>query len=452
VFGIAATSVFALSFDSTLVPIALRDIGKGVGETTPSHLSWISTTYTIAMAASVVAIGRIGDRTGRRRVFLIGFSLFVTGALVAGTATTFNQVLLGRVVQGLGSACVFPSSLGLVLAAWPAHEATRVIAAWTAVGGVAGAIGPAAGSALVDGLGWRSAFLVHVVIGVPALVLARSVLVETERQRDRTLPDMVGSLLVAVLLGLLALVLAQQRTWGFSDSRIVVALIMIVIIVPLLVWRCARHPAPVVEPHMLRLRTYRRMVVLCVFVAGAIFANFVMMPQYLGAVWNYSTFKIGMAIVPFSIAASITAVWCGRVSSRLDEKWILALGVTIMGASMAWLALVPDESPDYWTEFFPAIIATGVGGWGMALAMLNSVGARELDNSNYGVGMGILMTSRQVGSLAGVATAFGILGDTELSSVTAIDRVRQVWLLLIPVFIVSAIATMRLPARGPRHA
>ena len=159
-----------------------------------------------------------------------------------------------------------------------------------------------------------------------------------------------------------------------------------------------------------------------------------------------------MAIVPFSIAASIAAVWCGRLATRLDEKWILVLGVTIMAASMAWLAFVPDETPNYWTEFFPAIIATGVGGWGMALAMLNSVGARELDNSNYGVGMGILMTSRQVGSLAGVATAFGILGDVELTSATAIDRIRQVWLLLIPVFVVSALATVRLPARRQRHS
>jgi predicted MFS family arabinose efflux permease len=188
-----------------------------------------------------------------------------------------------------------------------------------------------------------------------------------------------------------------------------------------------------------------------VFVAGAIFANFVMMPQYLGTVWGYSTFRVGMAIVPFSIAASITAVWGGRVSSRLDEKWLLALGITIMAAAMVWLAFVPDETPDYWTEFFPAIIATGVGGWGMALSMLNCVGARELDNSNYGVGMGILMTMRQVGSLAGVATAFGILGDIALTSASAIDRIRQVWLLLIPVFLVSAVATMRLPARQ-RHS
>jgi len=451
VFGSAATAVFALSFDSTLIPIALRDIGRGVGETTPSHLSWVSTTYTIALAASVVAIGRIGDRTGRRRIFLIGFALFLVGALVAGTATTFNQVLAGRAIEGLGAACVFPSSLGLVLAAWPANQATRAIAAWTAVGGVAGAIGPAVGSALVDGLGWRSAFLVHLVIGIPALLVARRVLVETELHHESSLPDMVGSLLVAVVLGSMALVLAQARTWRLSDDRIVAALVLIAITLPLLAWRCTRHPAPVVEPHMLRLRTYRRTVVLCVFVAGAIFANFVMMPQYLGTVWGYSTFRVGMAIVPFSIAASITAVWGGRVSSRLDEKWLLAMGITIMAAAMAWLAFVPDETPDYWTEFFPAIIATGVGGWGMALSMLNCVGARELDNSNYGVGMGILMTSRQVGSLAGVATAFGILGDIELTSASAIDRLRQVWLLLIPVFLVSAAATLRLPARQ-RHS
>ena len=125
VFASAATAVFALSFDSTLIPIALRDIGNGVGETTPSHLSWISTTYTIALAASVVAIGRIGDRTGRRRIFLIGFTLFLVGALVAGTATTFAQVLVGRAIEGLGAACVFPSSLGLVLAAWPARSALQ---------------------------------------------------------------------------------------------------------------------------------------------------------------------------------------------------------------------------------------------------------------------------------------------------------------------------------------
>jgi EmrB/QacA subfamily drug resistance transporter len=451
VFSVAATSIFALSFDSTLVPIALSDIGDGVGQTTPSHLSWISTTYTIAMAASVVAVGRIGDRTGRRRTFLIGFSLFVAGALVIGTATTFAQVLAGRVVQGTGSAFVFPSSLGLVLATRRADEATRVIAAWTAVGGVAGAIGPSAGAALVDGLGWRSAFLVHVIIGVPALVMARRVLVDTEHHREGSLPDMVGSLLVAILLGLVALLLAQGRAWGISDERVIAAIVSSAVALPLLVWRCRTHPAPVIEPRMLRLRTYRRTTLLCVLVAGGIFANFAMMPQFLGRVWQYSTFGVGMAIVPFSIAASFAAVSCGRIARRVDEKWMLLVGITIMAASIVWLRFVPDDSPDYWTEFFPAIIATGIGGWGFALSMLNSIGVRELDNSNYGVGMGILMTSRQVGSLAGIATAFGILGNRALSVAGALDQLRDVWVFLMPVFGVAIVATLRLPAR-PRVA
>ena len=447
IFGVAATSIFALSFDSTLVPIALSDIGEGVGQTSPSHLSWISTTYTIAMAATVVAVGRIGDRTGRRRTFLIGFLLFVVGALVVGTATTFAQVLIGRVVQGTGSAFVFPSSIGLVLAARPAEDATRAIAAWTAVGGVAGAIGPSAGAALVDGIGWRSAFLVHGIIGVPALVMARRVLVDTERRRDSSMPDMVGSVLVAVLLGLVALLLAQGRSWGWSDERVVGACVLIVITLPLLVWRCRTHPAPVIEPRMMRLRTYRRTTVLCVLVAGGIFANFVMMPQFLGRVWQYSTFGVGMAIVPFSVAASFAAVSCGRIARRVDEKWLLLFGVTVMTASIVWLRVVPDETPNYWTEFFPAIIATGIGGWGFSLSMLNSIGVRELDNSNYGVGMGIMMTSRQVGSLAGIATAFGILGNAPLTVLGALDQLRDVWVFLMPVFALAIVAILRLPAR-----
>ena len=134
-----------------------------------------------------------------------------------------------------------------------------------------------------------------------------------------------------------------------------VSLALIAIALPLLAWRCARHPAPVVEPQMLRLRTYRRTVVLCVFVAGAIFANFVMMPQFLGTVWNYSTFRVGMAIVPFSSRLDHCRVGWSR-GPRLDEKWLLRSGITIMAAAMVWLAFVPDETPDYWTEFFPAII------------------------------------------------------------------------------------------------
>lgn len=452
VFCVAAISIFMMSFDSTLIPIALTDIGRGVGETEPSNLSWISTTQTIAMAAAVVAVGRIGDRTGRRQIFLFGLACYVVGMLVGGTATTFGQVLAGRSLSGIGAACVFPSSLGLVLAAWPAGETTRVISAWTAVGAVAGAVGPSLGSGLVDWLGWRSAFLLHVFTVAPAIVVARRVLPDTERRRNAALPDMAGVVLVAVLLGSLALCLAQGRHWGLADRRIHIAVALMAVSLPLLVHRCRTHAAPVVEPRMLRLPTYKWIVLLCIVVAAGIFANYVVMPQYLSRVWGYRTFGVGLAIVPFSVGASIAAVLLGRLSKRVDEKWILLSGLALIAASSVWLATMTAATPNYWVGFFPGLVGSGIGGWAAALSMLNSIGARDLDNSNYGVGMGVLMTSRQVGSLFGVATSLGYLGTAALPAAAMRDHIHTIWLWLVPVFVAGMVGALALPGRGSIRA
>lgn len=448
VFAIAAISVFMMSFDSTLIPIALFDIGAGVGVKSPAHLSWISTTQTIAMAACVVAVGRIGDRIGRRRIFMFGLGMYVIGALIGGTSNTLAQLLVGRTVQGAGAACVFPSSLGLVLAAWPEDETTRAITAWTAVGAVAGALSPSVGSAMVDHWSWRSTFLVHLVTVLPALFFARKVLPDTSRRSDASLPDMVGVVLVALFLGPLALTLAQVREWGLGDTKIQLALLLAVLVLPLLVWRCRTHPAPVVEPRMLHLRTYRLVMGLCIVVATGIFANYVMMPQYLKHVWGYDTFGVGMAIVPFSVSASLAALGVGRLAKRYDEKWILIAGLAVMGGSTVWLAVATGSNASYWAAFLPGVIGTGVGGWAAALSMLNSLGARDLDNTNYGVGVGVLMTARQVGSLTGIATTLGFLGTAGLTAADAESRIHTVWWWLTPLFFVGIAASLAIPGRA----
>ena len=448
VFSVAAIAVFIMSLDSTLIPIALGDIGEGVGETAPSRLSWLVTTYAIAMASSVVAVGRIGDRTGRRRTFLVGLSLFVGASALGAASTELWMLIVVRAIQGVGAAFVFPSSLGLVLAAWPPGQTTRVITTWTAVGAVAGAIGPTAGSALVQGPGWRFAFLIHVVFGLPALVRGRRVLIDTERRTDTTPPDPVGVLLVATTLGAAALALAQGRAWGWGDPRVVVALVLVATVGPVFWWRNGRHPAPVVEPAMLALRTYRVAAALSVLLAAGIFANFVMLPQFLAGVWGYGTFRVGLAIAPFSVAATASALLAGRWSRRIDERRLTAAGIATVLGSVLWLRFVPDTSPDYWVEFFPAVVAAGAGGWGLALGMLNSVGARDLDDSNYGVGVAILLTARQVGSLAGVATAFGLLGATALTEGDLLGRLHEVWLFTAAVLFAALLTSLAIPPRS----
>jgi EmrB/QacA subfamily drug resistance transporter len=449
VFSIAAAAVFLMSFDSTLVPIALGKIGEGVHRTAPSQLSWIVTTYTIAMASTLVAVGRIGDRKGRRTTFMIGLALFTTGSIVGGCAVGYWMVLLGRVIQGLGAAFVFPSSLALVLAVWPKDESTRVIAMWTAVGAVAGALGPSVGTGLVDWLGWRSAFLVHVPVAVLAFVRTFGVRVDTEKVAVGSFPDVLGIVLAAFTLGATALVLAQGRSWGFDDPAVLTSIATVAVLGPVVWWRCNHHPAPIVEPRLFRLRTYRRCALLSIVIPAGIFANFAMMPRFLQRVWGYDTFGAGMAIVPFSVAASLTAIGVVRVAKRLDERSILLFGLVLMVATMIFLRLVPTEEPQYWTHFFPAVLGAGVGGWGIGLSMMNGIGARDLDGTNYGVGVAILMTARQCGALAGIATAFGILGDTSEAGRAALDQLHEVWLFLIPLFLVALVLAWRIPRRAP---
>jgi EmrB/QacA subfamily drug resistance transporter len=448
VFSVAATAVFLLSLDSTLVPIVLTDIGRGTGRTAPSQLSWIVSTYTIAMASTLVAVGRIADRKGRRSTFLIGLALFLGGSALGGIAQEFWHVLVARGVQGIGAAFVFPSSLALVLAVWPKQETTRVIAMWTAVGAVAGSLGPSCGSWFVDTFGWRSVFLIHLPIGTLALIRAATLRVDTERHEHESLPDVFGMVLVAVLLGAAALALAQGRTWGWTDTRTLGAIGVALLSAPVLWRRCLHHESPVFDPAIFRMRTYRRIAVLSVVIPAGIFANYVMFPQYLGRVWGYSTFEIGMAIVPFSVAASVSAIAVVRIARRVDERTILVGGMLMMIAAVLYLRLVPGTEPNYWTEFLPAVVLSGIGGWGIGLAIINGLGARDLDDSNYGSGVAILMTGRQCGSLAGVATAFGILGETSLQGAEAREQLHDVWSLLVVVFVGAALLALRVPRRG----
>lgn len=447
VFSIAGVAVFLMSLDSTLIPIALTDIGGGVGRSAPSQLSWIVSVYTICMASSLVAVGRVADRKGRRTTFLIGLGLFLFGCAIGGLAQSYAMVLSARAVQGVGAAFVFPSSLALVLAVWPPGQTTKVIAMWTAVGAIAGSLGPSLGSWFVDALGWRAAFLVHLPIGGIALIRALLLRIDTDRQESGSFPDLVGMAMVAAILCATALALSQVRTWGASDPRFVAAVVVAVVLAPMLWRRCHRHPAPIVEPQLFRRVTYRRTAVLSFFLPLGIFANYTMFPQFLERVWGFSTFEVGLAVVPFSVAASISAIAVVRLAKRIDERLILIAGMFIMVFAVLFLRLVSGLTPSYVSSFLPAVVLSGVGGWGIGLALINGLGARELDETNYGVGIAILMTARQCGSLAGVALAFGILGDKPLAGAEALAQLHEVWAVLAVVFVIAAVLAWRIPHR-----
>ncbi len=445
VFWVCMGAVFLVTLDATLQPLALESIRRSFDAGRPSA-AWVLSAYSISLATFVVAAGRIADRSGRRRAFLLGLALFILGGFGGWLAPELWVLVLCRAVQGAGCAFVMPASLGLILAVWPEHDHTRAITAWTAVGGVAGALAPSLGGLLVDLWGWRSAYLLSVIIGTPALLAARASLADTERKLVSRAPDFVGALMVAASLGMLTLSLVQGRTWGWADRRIIVAFALAAVLVPLIRRRILTHPAPIIEPRLLTLRTYRRALFIAVAIPSFLFPYFVMMIQYLEQVWDYRPVKAGLALLPFPIAASLASVLAGHLSRRFDERTITLAAMMTTTVAVVWLRLVPSTEPAYWVGFFVPIVLGGVGGWGMGLPMINAIGARDLDDDTYSLGMGVLSTARQVGSLTGLAVAFGLLGN--VSDAGLADRFQQIWTVLVVLSVLGVAAAWSLPRRA----
>ena len=438
-------AVFLVTMDATLQPLALAGIREDFGAGLTST-AWVLSAYAISLAAFVVAAGRIADRSGRKRAFLLGLALFVIGAVGGWWAPELWVLVLCRAVQGAGSAFVMPASIGLILAVWPESDQTRAITSWTAVGGVAGALAPLVGGGLIDVWGWRAAYVLSVIIGVPSFLLARALLTDTEHKAASRFPDLVGAALVAAGLGMVTLSLVQGRTWGWGDRRIVVAFALAVVLLPLIRLRIRGHPAPIVDPRLLGLRNFRWALFIAVAIPGFLFPYFVMMVQFLELVWDYRPLQAGFALLPFPAAAVVASALAGQFSRRLDERTITVAAMSMTTAAVVWLRLVPDSDPAYWSEMFVPILLGGIGGWGMGLPMINAIGARDLDNETYSLGMGVLSTARQVGALMGLAMAFGLLGNVEEAEL--FGRFHQVWTVLVVLSVLGVAVALLIPRRA----
>lgn len=432
------------SMDGGMVPILFADIEKSFPDTAATTLSWVFTAYTIGLASFVVASGRLSDRKGRLRMFLIGGSMFVVGSALTGLAPTPAVLIGSRFVQGTGHALFTPASIGLLLDAWPSERRTQAIAAWIAVGGIASGVGPTIGALIVELGDWRYAFFLNVVIGVPALLRARRMLDRSFVPSDAPLPDPIGIGVLTVGLGLLTLVIVQGRTWGWDDPKILVSAAVCLTLAVVFTYRSAHHPAPVLDRELLGSRTYRVSLAVSALLSMSMIANLVMQAQFLEEAWGYSTLRAGLAVTPLPVLAGITAPFGGRLAGRFGHRTVILIGVGITAVGLFAYALLPDESPDYFTEFLPGVVLAGIGTWGLAISMINAAAVSDMSTDNFGVGTAVLQTVRQVGGILGVALFFGFVGTPAPDEI--VDTYTRLWLWFALPPTLALVLALRLPS------
>jgi EmrB/QacA subfamily drug resistance transporter len=443
---VTAVGVFMSFLDVTIVNIAFPDLRASFPDDSVAHLSWILNAYSIVFAAALVPAGRLADRFGRRRFFFLGTLTFLAASTVCGAAWSVDVLIGARAVQALGAAMLVPASLGLLLPEFPIERRATATALWGATGAIAAATGPSLGGLLVDWQGWRAVFFVNLFIGLPALIPARRLLRES-REPAALRPDALGALLLAAGVGALALGIVQGPEWGWSSGRVLGTFVAAAILVGLFVWRCARHPAPVIELSLFRVRSFAVANIGSFVFALAFYALLLCNVLFLTGVWHYSILRAGFALTPGPLMAATFAPIGGRLSDRFGQRVVAIPGGLAFGAGALLFALRAGPDPAYLADFLPATMLTGMG-VGLTFASFGSAAVAELPRTRYATGGAINNCVRQVGAALGVSTLIAILGSPTSAS---LHDFRVAWTLMAASGAVAAATGIALGRVRARH-
>jgi MFS family permease len=294
--AIVCAGVFMSSLDLFIVNIAFPAIAHSFGATSLGSLSWVVSGYSIVFAALLVPAGRWADAFGRKRAFLLGLAIFALASAACAAAPSVPVLIGARVVQAAGGALMLPTSLGLILPEFAPSERHLAIGVWAATGAVAAAAGPPLGGLLVQA-DWRLVFLVNVPVALTGLIAGRSILLE-RREQNPLAPDLAGAIALTAAITALVLAIVKAPDWGWLSPQVIVLAGASALMLAAIWRRSQHHHAPIVDPAMLRVPTFRLALGASVlFFAGfsAMLLNGVL---FLTGAWHESVLIAGLMLFP----------------------------------------------------------------------------------------------------------------------------------------------------------
>ena len=414
VFWIASVAVFLVSLDTTMLYAAFRAVRAGFPGTSAADLSWVLNAYTVVYAAMLIPAGGFADTHGRKKIFLLGVTIFLAASAACGLAGSVAWLIAARVAQAVGAALLTPASLSIVLDAFPQNKRAIAVSLWGAVGGLAAAIGPSAGSFVVDAIGWPWAFYLNLPLGALSLWRGATLLKEAKKPENQRRVDMVGMALLIVGVGALALGIVQSDSPNWKRSELLVAVTTgLIALLGFVVW-ARTAAAPLIDLRLFKHRTYTFVNLATLSFGIAFSMMFFAFFFYMTEVWHYTLPQAGLSITPGPLLVIPFAVVSGRLATRIGHRPFLVGGGVIYAASGLWFLLVPDAHAAYATHWLPGLVLSGMG-VGLVLPSLSGAAVNRLPADQYAVGSAVNQATRQIGSVLGVAITVLLLGHSGLT-------------------------------------
>lgn len=406
---VLATTILASSLafiDGSVVNVGLAAIGRSL-TADAAALQWIVNAYLLPLSALLLLGGTAGDRFGRRRLLVLGITVFAFGSLGCTLAPNLAALLAGRAVQGVGAAILLPNSLALLGKTFLGPAKGRAIGVWAAAGAAAGAIGPVLGGWLIDFGSWRAIFLINLPIAATAVTLALCYVAPDEGGEQPPL-DALGGFLATIGVGALtwALTVGSGQS-GWSRVPIATGAVAVAVMFLFLLVEKQRGDRAMMPLHLFGSRTFAGLTLFTLLLYGALGGLFVLLPYVLITGGGYPGTAAGAALLPLPFVISVTSPVIGGLAGRIGPRLPLAIG-SLVAAGGFLLALRIGDGANYWTEALPAVfvIALGLSG---AVAPLTTAVLSSVDPRHTGSASGLNSAMARAGGLVATALLGAVL-------------------------------------------
>ena len=408
IWTLALTSVafFMVALDSLVVVTALPAIHREIGGSI-STLEWTVNAFTLTYAAGIITAAALGDRLGRRLIFISGLAVFTASSIACAIAPSAEILIAARAVQGLGAAMVMPVSLTILTSTFPAERRGAIVGVWGGIGGLAVATGPLVGGAITQGLSWHWIFWVNAPIGVLAILL--SLLRIPESKGPATRLDLIATALVATGAAAIVWGLIRAGDDGWTSSSTAGAMVVgALLLVGFVVWEI-RAAQPMVPMHLFRSLSFSTGNATAFLMAGAIFSAAFLVSQYMQFALGYSPLNAGLRVLPWTATPVFVAPVAGLLSDRIGRRTVLVLGMALQGAGLIWFALLATTSVAYGNLVLPLIVA-GVG-VSMALPIAPTVVVSAVKPYEMGKASGVNSTMQRFGAAFAIAIGAAVFAS-----------------------------------------
>jgi EmrB/QacA subfamily drug resistance transporter len=401
--AIVGAAFFMTVLDVAIVNVAIPSIQRdlNVAETT---VQWVLTAYAITFGGFLLLGGRMADLLGRKRIFIVGLTLFTLASLACGLANSAGVLIASRAVQGVGAAIISPAALSIVSTSFEeGAERNKALGIWGALGGSGAAAGVLFGGILTKYLGWEWIFFVNVPVGALVFGLTLPFVPESRAELAERRFDVAGAVTVTSGLALLVYAISKAPDVGWGSSRTILLLVASAALIAAFALIELRTTQPLMPFSIFRIRSLLAANIVGFLLGAVIFANFFVLTLYVQEVLGWSALETGLT---FLATAGTTVIWAGvaqALTTRFGPRPVIVIGLLVLAASMGWYTQIPVGG-HYWPDLLPAYITFALG-LAFAFVPVTIAALAQVAPREAGLASGLINTNQQIGGAIGVAVA-----------------------------------------------